>query len=265
MTLRHLLLTACLCATIGAAARTISTPHGQWEMVWEEQFRGKHLSDTWHKIPRMAPCPEWNKYMSPDESLYRLSRGKLTLYGRMNDSQPTDTARFLTGGVWTKGRKLFYRGRIEIRLKMDNATGAWPAAWLLPEIGRWPQEGEIDIMERLNADTFAYQTVHSAFTVWDEKVAAKPKSGFTAPIRKNRYNVYGVELYEDSLCFFINDRYVGTYRRQPEYGPEQYPFDRPMYLLIDMQLGGHWVGEVDPRELPYRYRIDYVRFYRKKP
>jgi hypothetical protein len=31
-----------------------------------------------------------------------------------------------------------------------------------------------------------------------------------------------------------------------------------------MQLGGHWVGPVNPDELPYRYQIDYVRFYKKK-
>jgi hypothetical protein len=37
-----------------------------------------------------------------------------------------------------------------------------------------------------------------------------------------------------------------------------------MYLLIDMQLGGYWVGQVKPEELPYRYQIDYVRFYKKK-
>ena len=81
---------------------------------------------------------------------------------------------------------------------------------------------------------------------------------------KDDYNIYGVELYADSLCFFINDQYTGTYRRMPEYGEQQYPFDRPMYLLIDMQLGGKWVGGVNPKDLPYRYQIDYVKFYKKK-
>ena len=37
-----------------------------------------------------------------------------------------------------------------------------------------------------------------------------------------------------------------------------------MYLLIDMQLGGSWVGPVKGEELPYEYKIDYVKFYRKK-
>ena len=264
MKTRIFLILAALALCCGGMAKTKKTAHGQWELVWHDEFRGRRLSEVWTRIPRFPNPSEWNKFMSTDDRLFRVRRGKLTLYGRVNDILPADTAHFLQGGIYSKDRKTFERGRIEIRLKMDNASGAWPAAWLLPQGGRWPQDGEIDIMERLNADTFAYQTVHSAFTEWDKKTPNKPPHGFTAPIKKDCYNVYGVELYEDSLCFFINDTYVGAYRREPRFGPEQYPYDRPMYLLIDMQLGGYWVGRVNPAELPYRYQIDYVRFYRKK-
>ena len=30
-----------------------------------------------------------------------------------------------------------------------------------------------------------------------------------------------------------------------------------------MQLGGSWVGGVDPQDLPVEMEIDWVRFYRK--
>ena len=248
--------------SLNARTKVIHTPHGDWELVWEENFSGKKLSSYWTRIPRSRP--DWGKYMTSDDRCYGQKRGKLFLWGRVNDFLPNDTARYLTGGVYTNGRKLFQRGRIEIRIKMDNATGAWPAAWLLPQYDAWPNGGEIDIMERLNSDDFAYQTVHSPFTLYNTSVMNKPRSGFKGPIKVNDYNIYGVELYADSLCFFINDQYTGTYRRMPEYGEGQYPFDRPMYLLIDMQLGGKWVGGVDPKNLPYKYIIDYVKFYKKK-
>ena len=244
------------------SAKTIRTAHGEWELVWEEQFKGKKLSPYWSRIERNKA--DWGNYMSKDDRLFSQKGGILTLWGRVNDFLPSDTARYLTGGITTSHRKLFSRGRIEIRIKMDNATGAWPAAWLLPQYDAWPNGGEIDIMERLNGNEIAYQTVHSPFTLYDKTVKNKPRSGFTGPIKKDDYNVYGVELYADSLCFFINDQYTGTYRRMPEYGEQQYPFDRPMYLLIDMQLGGKWVGGVNPKDLPYRYQIDYVKFYKKK-
>lgn len=244
-------------------ARTIRTDHGTWKLVWQDEFKGHKLSgERWRKIPRQRI--EWSKYMSDADACYRVTGGKLTLRGIVNDVLPGDTACYLTGGVTTSGLKLFGEGRIEIRLKMDNAIGAWPAAWLLPQFDPWPEGGEVDIMERLNGDNFAYQTVHSWFTERDKAVKNKPRSGFKGSINVGKYNTYGVELYKDSLCFFINDKYTGTYRRQEEYGKAQYPFDRPMYLLIDMQLGGSWVGTVDPKQLPYEYKIDYVRFYKKK-
>ena len=263
--MRLLTLIICFLAVVGLKARskTIRTPHGEWQLVWEEQFRGKKLSPFWKRIPRSSP--DWGKYMTSDDRCYSQKRGKMILWGRVNDFLPNDTARYLTGGIYTNGKKLFSRGRIEIRLKMDNATGAWPAAWLLPQIGNWPYGGEIDIMERLNGDSIAYQTVHSPFTLYNKTFPNKPKSGFTGPIKVNEYNVFGVELYSDSICFFINDKYTGTYRRMPNSEElKQFPFDRPMYLLIDMQLGGQWVGGVDPKDLPYKYQIDYVKFYKKK-
>ncbi|MBP5630148.1 MAG: glycoside hydrolase family 16 protein [Bacteroidaceae bacterium] len=233
-----------------------------WELVWHDEFDGKRLSDEWTRIPRFKNPSEWDKFMSSHDKLYKVKGGVLTLYGLVNDFLPEDTAHFLTGGVYTKGKVYFQRGRIDIRLKMDDASGAWPAAWLLPD-GRWPHDGEIDIMERLNSDDFAHQTIHSAITEYDKEKRKTQSWHETAPIRKGDWNVYSVELYEDSVSFIINDKLTFTYRKEPQHGPEQFPYDRPMYLLLDMQLGGHWVGRINPEELPYRYQIDYVRFYKK--
>lgn len=234
-----------------------------WELVWHDEFNGGKLSDEWTRIPRFPNPPEWNKFMCSNDKLYKVKGGKLILYGLVNDFLPEDTAHFLTGGVYTRGKVLFQRGRIDIRLKMDDASGAWPAAWLLPE-GQWPFGGEIDIMERLNYDDFAHQTIHSTVTEYDKEKRKTQEWHYTAPIRKGKWNVYSVELYEDSVSFLINDKLTFTYRKEPEHGPMQFPYDRPMYLLLDMQLGGHWVGRINPDELPYRYQIDYVRFYKKK-
>ena len=38
----------------------------------------------------------------------------------------------------------------------------------------------------------------------------------------------------------------------------------PYYLLIDMQLGGSWVGGVDPKDLPVEMLVDWVRSYEKE-
>lgn len=95
---------------------------------------------------------------------------------------------------------------------MHGATGAWPAIWMLPELDNWPDGGEIDIMERLNNEDIAYQTVHTHYT-YVLGLDKEPKNGATGLINKNDYNVYAVELHWDSLSFYINDEHSFTYPR----------------------------------------------------
>ena len=242
------------------AACTPSQP--EWRLVWEENFDQINDFDpaVWSKIPRGTA--DWNNYMSDFDSLYEMRNGNLVLRGIQNLTQPQDTAPFLTGGVYTKGKMGFMDGRLEIKAKLNGATGAWPAFWLLPQEGQWPMGGEIDIMERLNYDNIAYQTVHSHYT-YDLGFKTIPPQGSTGPIHPEAYNVYAVEMYADSLCFFINDQHTFTYPRIETDQEGQFPFHQPFYLLLDMQLGGSWVGAVDPTELPVEMSIDWVRFYQK--
>lgn len=73
-------------------------------------------------------------------------------------------------------------------------------------------DGEIDMMERLNLDDYIYQTVHSSYIV-KEGIKDNPKSGIVAHIKPDNYNVYAVELYPDSVSFFVSDTHTFTYSR----------------------------------------------------
>lgn len=233
-----------------------------WQLVWEENFDG-HTFDTsrWRKIPR--GLSDWNNLMSDFDSCYQVTGGQLILRGLRNEYLPNDTATYLTGGLYTKDRVSFERGRIEIRAKLGKATGAWPAFWLLPsDNSPWPRGGEIDIMERLNGESIAHQTVHSHYT-HRLKITDPPQSA-TTTIDPDGYNVYAVELYADSVSFFINGKHTFTYPRIETDKEGQFPFDRPFYLMLDMQLGGAWVGKVDPADLPVEMWIDWVRFYKRE-
>lgn len=235
------------------------THGGEWELLWEENFDGDEIDfSSWSKIPRGRS--DWNNYMSDHEALYEVSDGNLILRGMVNDVLPNDTAPFITGGVYTKDKITFGEGRLEIRAQLEGAVGAWPAFWMLPETSSWPNGGEIDIMERLGYDDFVYQTIHTNYTY---NLGIKdPASGSTGPINPEEYNVYTVEKHADSLVFYVNDHRTFSYPRIEVEEEGQFPFnDEEFYLLLDMQLGGAWVGKVDPETLPIEMRIDWVRFY----
>lgn len=252
-----------LCIGLGfTACKSSQTPSG-WSLVWQDNFNQKKEFDSqvWSKIPRGQS--DWNKYMTDFDSCYAMNKGNLILRGLINYTHTNDTAPYLTGGVYTKDKKVFSNGRIEIRAKLNAAGGAWPAIWLLPEHAQWPAGGEIDIMERLNSDTIVYQTVHSHYT-YTLGIKNNPVSHSTGVIRPDDYNVFAVEMHPDSLSFYVNNVHTFTYPRIQTDKEGQFPFNEPFYLLIDMQLGGSWVGPVDPKDLPTQMEVDWVRFYQKK-
>ena len=234
-----------------------------WRLVWEENFDRAELDEAvWSKISRGVA--DWRNYMSDFDSCFTLRDGLLVLRGIVNSSEPNDTAPYLTGGVYTKGKLSFADGRMEVRARLGGAKGAWPAIWMLPQGShRWPLGGEIDIMERLNGDSIAYQTVHTHYT-YNHGYKDNPQSSAVGPIDPDGFNTYAVELHRDSLVFFINGVRTFAYPRIETSVKGQFPFaSNRYYLLLDMQLGGNWVGDVDPADLPVEMEVDWVRFYQR--
>ena len=234
----------------------------QWKLVWADEFNRDDIfaTDIWSKISR-KPNVDWRDTMSDDESLFEIKDGNLILLGKMNTDLQKDPSPYITGGVYTIDKKYFEPGKLEIRCKLEATKGSWPAIWMLPKTAKWPTGGEIDILERLNHDDFVYQTVHSSYTK-----KYKDHSHYTThPINPNDYNIYGVEWDNEAIRFYVNNKLTYTYKREAGKEAEgQYPFmNEPYYLLIDMQLGGKWVGEVQPFDKPIRMYIDWVRYYQK--
>ena len=201
--------------------------------------------------------------MSDFDSCYAVVDGNLILRGLANYTLPNDTAPYITGGLYTKNKVSFTYGKLEIRARLQGAKGAWPAIWMLPQDGKWPFGGEIDIMERLNSDAIAYQTIHTNYTyVLGKK--NNPKNGITGPRDPTGYNTYAVEITPDSLVFSINEKRTFSYPNLNNDKEGQYPFGKPFYLLIDMQLGGNWVGTVNPADVPVEMKVDWVRYYMRE-
>src|SRR5688572_11850977 len=93
-------------------------------LTWEENFDQAISFDSnrWVKIPRGKS--DWNRYMSYFDSCYAMRNGKLVLRGMANNGLVNDTARYLTGGVYTKDKVSFGFGRLEISARLNGAKGA---------------------------------------------------------------------------------------------------------------------------------------------
>ena len=233
-----------------------------WKLVWHDEFDEAALDTS--KWSRITPgTSDWNRHMSVDDQLFRFDNGQLYLLGINNPDTSIDHRPYLTGGIRSKGKFAFQYGRVEIRAKLENAQGAWPALWMLAEqnrYGAYPRIGEIEIMEHLNHDTIIYQTTHSHYTLNLKQTDHPPHSGI-APLPGDGYHVFGISWYPDRIVFQLDGQDTFTYPRVAGVDPSQWPYDQPFYLLIDQQLGGSWVGEVDPAQLPVQLIVDWVRIY----
>ncbi|PIA80263.1 beta-glucanase [Gaetbulibacter sp. 4G1] len=233
-----------------------------WKIVWQDNFENTSLDTTkWTKIPKNNA--DWGNYMTNDSKCFDISDGKLFLKGIVNTDTISDSRPFLTGGIYTKGKFAFQYGKIEIHAKLESAQGAWPAIWMLSQdnkYGKYPRNGEIDIMEHLNYDDMIYQTTHSYYTL-ELKQKTNPPYYKTSKFNKEAFNTFGLEWFPDKLVFTLNGEETFTYPRVKNVDASQWPYDQPFYLLIDQQLEGAWVGKVNPKDLPVNMVIDWVKVY----
>lgn len=238
-----------------------SRTQDKWELKFTENFNGKELSNKlWRRIegdPNQGA--DWQKNISPREDLAKVYGGVLTLKGVKNADLAADSRRVLCGGISTKGLLDMKYGKIEVRAKFEGQKGAWPAIWMLPEHSAkgWPHDGEIDILEHLNYDGFVYQTVHST---WAEAHPDSPPRMGKGLIKPESWNVYTLEWTPEKIVWRINGKATHEYPKVAD-STDRWPWDRPFYLIMDMQLGGKWVGEVDEITLPVSMQIDWVKIY----
>ena len=231
----------------------------EWTLSFTEDFNGPVLdSNLWSRIDK--GWNDWNRHMSTRDDLVAISGGQLHLHGVKNDNTSADPRPMLTGGITTKGLFAMKYGKIELRCKFEAQKGAWPAIWMMPEdmSVKWPLCGEIDIVERLNFNDFVHQTVHSW---WTKKHPEDPqKGGGRGKINLEGWNVCGLEWTPDAIVWTVNGKPTHSYRKVDD-DPVKFPWTKAFYLMVDMQLGGEWVGEVDESTLPVSLHVDWIKFY----
>ncbi len=199
-----------------------------------------------------------NAFLDGDGNLVIEARKEPTT-GPDGISCDYSSARLLTRGLFTQ-----QYGRIEVRLKLPEGQGIWPAFWMLSdnfaEIG-WPDCGEIDIIESVGvlAKT-AYGTLHGP-----GYSGANPCGG-TCPAEASYaddFHIYALEWSAEGMSWFVDDHLYHSVT-PASVAPNPWPFDQPFYIIMNLAVGGDWPGYPDETtQFPQRLTVDYVRVYRE--
>jgi beta-glucanase (GH16 family) len=247
-----------------------------WQLQWSDEFEVDGLPDAakWNYEDGLVRNKEPQYYTRRMENA-RVEGGMLVIEGRKeqfpnpkyragseNWKEQQPFAPYTSASLNTQGKISWQYGRLEVRAKIPQGKGMWPAIWTLGDaIGQvgWPKCGEIDIMEFVGKEpNKVHGTTH--FSV-DDKHRSKGKA-LTVERPFDDFHIYAVEWFPDRIDFYFDQNKFHTFNLdEAGVGPEN-PFRKPHYLLLNLAIGGTWGGEVDETVLPQKYLVDYVRVYR---
>jgi beta-glucanase (GH16 family) len=166
----------------------------------------------------------------------------------------------------TKGKGDWKYGRMEIRAKIPDGTGTWPAIWMLSSITpmNWPDDGEIDIMEHVGFDPGQiHATIHCK--KYNHTIGTQKTAIISVPDFATAFHTYTMEWTADSIGMYIDQKkYFSFANEHSDYNA--WPFDQPMHLILNVAVGGDWGGKkgIDNSIFPKQMIVDYVRVYQKK-
>lgn len=243
-----------------------------YEKVWEDEFEGDSVNmDDWN-VETHEPGwvnAELQEYTASGN--YSVADGKLTIQPKKT-VDASGNASYTSARLNTQGKHDYTYGLFEVVAKVPDGKGFLPAFWMMPTdenlYGQWPRCGEIDVMEVMGQETNkAYGTIHygaphsesqGTYTL-SEGSFSEDYHKFSCEWEPGKITWYidGVKFHEE------NDWYSKT----PGQGTVAYPapFDQPFYMILNLAVGGSWVGYPDEDQdiNSQSYMIDSVRVYQK--
>jgi len=80
----------------------------------------------------------------------------------------------------------------------------------------------------------------------------------------NTFHVYALEWSPERIDILVDDTPYLTYINENN-GWEDWPFDQPFHLILNLAIGGGWGsagGPIDDSIFPQQMLVDYTRVYR---
>jgi hypothetical protein len=241
----------------GLEAQAGADANGGWgEPVFFDGFNSPQLDlNKWFTY-------ESAKEPKRDPGLVRVSNGELQLVGSVNAD-----GKEVGSGIASRFGQMY--GRWEVRFRIDKGAGYGPAILLWPDgDGRWPRDGEIDLMEIPKAARSWGTTVaHNGSP--DRSRSERVTTDFT------QWHTVAVDWLPDLLTFYLDGKKVWTVTpaTKPYQGGTRnlVPSTSPMRLALQLDECSHNAPLYGPDWIPCRNKqtppevllhIDWVKVYK---
>lgn len=253
---------------------TIYVKEPELNLVWSDEFDiDGAIDDTKWAAEIVPPDNEtnwWNgekqHYTDRLDNLY-VSDGTLKIvakkedYTFINSRNESITKQYTSARIKTQDKYEFTYGRIDVKAKLPQGEGTWPAIWMLGaniDSVNWPACGEIDIMEHWghNASIVASATHNTACSGGCSNVTVGETS---LPDYATNFHVYSVVWTEEELRFLIDNELKYKYNPNTKNN-DNWPYTKDQFIILNVAMGGEWFS-IDPDFTASTMEIDYVRVY----
>jgi beta-glucanase (GH16 family) len=214
--------------------------------TFEEEFNGQTLdASKWSTDFQLNSAGE-RQYFAPDA--FRVWQGNLNIYAE----DRTAVGHPYTSGIITTEKTFAQKyGYFVIRAKLPAGKGFWPGFWLLPSGGHYPFE--IDVFEMLGRDPYTiYMSSH-----WGDQQGEHQSQTFSFTSNTSfstEYHTFAVDWRSTEIKWYVDG--------DLQFIADQGVPAEPMFMLINLSVGGDWPGYPDESTLfPGIMRLDYVRVY----
>ena len=262
------------------------------EVVFFDQFDGGQLDRSRWNVRVTGPVMnnEQQAYVESAETIYVLPAadapgasggGVLALHARYHPGDVTPEGNsfdFISGRIDTRERFDFLYGTVEARMRLPAGTGFWPAFWALGH-SKWPETGEIDIMESVGEPDWVSAAVHGPG--YSGETGLVNYHYLPAARDATDWHVYALEWSPDRMIFKVDGglAYRVTAAMVGFHG--RWAFADAKYLILNFALGGTYPFKINGVQTPYyglpeatvelirsgqaRVLVDWVRVTRTAP
>ena len=236
---------------------TTPTSYPNLSLVWADEFDGDMLNEndwSYETGNNGWGNNELQNYLYGTNNA-TVSDGWLTIEAKQSGTNYT-SARIIT-----KDKQSFQYGRIDIRARLPEGQGIWPALWMLGQnfstVG-WPACGEIDIMELVgHTPNKVHGTVH-----WENQGSHAEYGGnksLSSGIFADEFHVFTIKWNSQSITWFIDDV---EFHVIDITSSELSEFHQEFFFIFNVAVGGNWPGNPDAStNFPQKMIVDYVRVF----
>ena len=241
-----------------------------YELFWNDEFNQDSLNMNFWNIEKWSEGAfneESQRYVNSRENI-TIINGKLYIRAKKDSPFDPNNPSYSSGRINTKGKVELQYGYWEIRAKLPQGIGTWPAIWMLnskiDSVG-WPYCGEIDIMEHVGFDpNKVFFSIHNA-NLYGDVHGTSQQGVYELNTLETSFHNYAIEWGDSFIRGYIDGILYFDYRKNST-SFNDWPYDNKFFLILNLAIGGAWGGiqGIDNSIFPASFIIEYVRLYTKQ-